>query len=65
MGPRQNILINDGVICKTESINEKLLLGDTILQRVQLYNYLGVIIDDTVTFVNFLKEKCRKVNERK
>ena len=46
MGPKQSILINDGVICKTESIDEKLLLGDTILQRVQSYNYLGVIIDD-------------------
>ena len=28
------------------------------------YNYLGVILDESVSFVKFMKEKCRKINMR-
>ena len=41
-----------------------LVLGDASLERVTSYNYLGVLIDDKLTFNAFLKEKCRKINLR-
>ena len=39
-------------------------LGGVILERVSNYNYLGVILDDTLSFEKFLKEKCKKINMR-
>ena len=34
------------------------------LDVVHSYNYLGVIIDDGLSFEGFLKEKCNKINTR-
>ena len=34
--------------------------GDTTIERVKSYNYLGVSIDEKLTFDMFLKEKCKK-----
>ena len=39
-------------------------LNDVELDCVHSYNYLGVIIDDKLTFGSFLKEKCGRVNQR-
>ena len=39
-------------------------LGGVILERVNSYNYLGVILDDTLIFEKFLKDKCKKINIR-
>ena len=40
------------------------MLNGEILDVVHKYNYLGVIIDDDLTFNSFLTEKCNKVNVR-
>ena len=40
------------------------MLGDVPLDNVEMYNYLGVIIDDNLTFDEFLKQKCNKINQR-
>ena len=40
------------------------LLNGEILDIVHVYNYLGVKIDDKLSFEPFLKEKCNKVNMR-
>ena len=40
------------------------MLGDEKLDTVNNYNYLGVIIDDRLTFEKFLKAKGNKVNSR-
>ena len=37
-------------------------LGGTTLERVTSYNYLGVILDDTLCFEKFMKDKCKKIN---
>ena len=41
-----------------------LVLGDVGLERVTSYNYLGVLMDDKLTFNAFLKDKCKKINLR-
>ena len=38
--------------------------GDEKLDTVNNYNYLGVIIDDRLTFEKILKAKGNKVNSR-
>ena len=42
----------------------KVRLNGELLDTVNNYNYLGVIIDDKLTFESFLKAKCNKVNVR-
>ena len=32
-------------------------LGNTVLEEVEVYNYLGVLIDNRLNFGKFLKEK--------
>ena len=44
-------------------IKNVLLNGET-LDRVYNYNYVGVKIDDKLSFDAFLKEKCNRVNMR-
>ena len=39
-------------------------MGNVTLDNVTNYNYLGVIIDNSLTFSDFLKEKCDKINIR-
>ena len=39
-------------------------MGDTTLDNVAMYCYLGVIIDNALTFNEFLKGKCDKINLR-
>ena len=39
-------------------------MGDTMLDNVAMYSYLGVIIDNALTFNEFLKGKCDKINLR-
>ena len=39
-------------------------MGDAALDNVAMYCYLGVIIDNALTFNEFLKEKCDKINMR-
>ena len=39
-------------------------LGNTVLEEVEVYNYLGVLIDNRINFGKFLKEKCNKINLR-
>ena len=39
-------------------------LGNTVLEEVEVYNYLGVLIDNRLNFGKFLKEKCNKTNLR-
>ena len=39
------------------------MLNGEILDVVHKYNYLGVIIDDDLTFNSFLNEKYDKVNQ--
>ena len=39
-------------------------LGQMTLDNVTSYNYLGVIIDNKLTFNDFLKVKCDKINIR-
>ena len=39
-------------------------LSQMTLDNVTSYNYLGVIIDNKLTFNNFLKVKCDKINIR-
>ena len=39
-------------------------LGNTVLEVVEVYNYLGVLIDNRLNFGKFLKEKCNKINLR-
>ena len=58
------ICINEKIQTQTRSMPVQLKLGETVLERVQSYNYLGVVIDDNITFEKFMKEKCRRVNER-
>ena len=42
----------------------KVSLNNIQLDIVRSYNYLGVIIDDKLTFEDFLKIKCNKTNVR-
>ena len=49
---------------KAVADGNRVLLNGTKLDVVHCYNYLGVIIDDTLTFANFLRDKCNKVNVR-
>ena len=44
--------------------NSKLMLNGEVLDTVHIYNYLGVKLDDKLSFDSFLKEKCNKVNMR-
>ena len=46
------------IYCPTFNLNRERL--DT----VHKYNYLGVHIDDDLTFSSFLKEKCNRVNTK-
>ena len=39
-------------------------LGNTVLEEVEVYNYLGVLIDNRLNFGKFLKENCNKINLR-
>ena len=39
-------------------------MGQVPLGNVTSYTYLGVIIDNNLTFNDFLKEKCDKINIR-
>ena len=43
---------------------ERVTLNGETLDIVTNYNYLGVIIDDGLTFENFLNDKCNKLNAR-
>ena len=43
---------------------QSLTLVDTVLENVKSYNYLGVILHETVSIVKFMKEKCRRMNMR-
>ena len=43
---------------------EKIILNGTQLDTVRNYNYLGVLIDDGMTFDMFLSDKYNKVNMR-
>ena len=43
---------------------DRVFLNGIELDLVHCYNYLGVIIDDTLTFASFLREKCNKINMR-
>ena len=45
-------------------MDESVLLRGTKLDSVHSFNYLDVVIDDKLTFNNFVKEKCNKVNLR-
>ena len=45
-------------VCKAVNLN-----GEA-LDTVRTYNYLGVDIDDCLTFQHFLKQKCNKVNSK-
>ena len=44
--------------------NEHIMLKNEPLDVVHSYDYLGVVIDDDMTFEGFLNEKCKKVNVR-
>ena len=46
------------------SDSPRIVLGDASLEQVPSYNYLGVLLDDKLTFNVFMKEKCRKINMR-
>ena len=48
-------------IVKTE---DRVLLNGTELDIIHCYNYLRIIIDDTLTFARFLKDKGNKMNMR-
>ena len=39
-------------------------LGNTVLEELEVYNYLSVLIDNRLNFGKFLKEKCNKINLR-
>ena len=54
------------IVLPVNAVNNgnRVLLNGTELDIVHCYNYLGVIIDDTLSFTSFLKEKCNKVNAR-
>ena len=54
------------ILCPFNAVkrNDCVLLNDMKLDLVHSYNYLGVIIDDSLTFANFLKEKGNKMNVR-
>ena len=39
-------------------------LGEENLEEVSPYNYLGVMLDNKLSFEKFMKEKCRKINLR-
>ena len=38
-------------------------LNDVILENVDCYNYLGVLIDNNLKFEFFLKNKCKRINQ--
>ena len=48
---------------RAKEVHHVMLNGEP-LDTVRNYNYLGVIIDDCLTFENFLKEKGNKMNAR-
>ena len=54
------------VICPTRrpDICPAVVLNGEKLDTVRKYNYLGVYIDDDLTFESYLNEKCNKVNVR-
>ena len=37
-------------------------MGESALKNVDMYNYLGVVIDKELIFDEFLKQKCKKIN---
>ena len=45
-------------------VNYHIKMGQVTLDNVTSYNYLGVIIDNKLTFNDFLKDKCDKINNR-
>ena len=56
------MLMSPRSVCTTHVQHVK--LGHVTLDNVTSYNYLGVIIDNMLTFNDFLKEKCDKINIR-
>ena len=46
------------------NMNNRIMIGNNILEQVQSYNLLRVIIDDKLVFDKFLKVKCNKINLR-
>ena len=38
--------------------------GDSILQNINTYDYLDVIINNDFLLTGFLKRKCNKINQR-
>ena len=53
-------MILSPIVCGMKNV----LLNGEILDIVHIYNYLGVKIDDKLSFEPFLREKCNKVNMR-
>ena len=49
---------------KNGSVTVNVKMGDIELENVCIYNYLGVMIDNTLSFGEFLKSKCNKINQR-
>ena len=49
---------------KIEEVYPRPMLNGKLLDQVSSYNYLGVSIDENLTFENFLKEKYGKVYSR-
>ena len=67
------LTINTGktkhILCKPRNsplrnIQSSVKMNELPLETVTFYNYLGVIIDENLTFESFVKEKCNKVNLR-
>ena len=50
--------------CQNQCLSPDLSIkiGNISLERVHSYNYLGVILDDALSFEKFMKEKCKRVN---
>ena len=47
-----------------QNVPYQVKMGDSTLQNVNTYNYLGVIIDNELLLTEFLKQKCNKINQR-
>ena len=54
------------IVSPSHSVHDNInvTLNGEHLDLVHNYNYLGVVIDDRLTFVEFLKLKCNKTNVR-
>ena len=52
--------------CFWNAINDKVVLkiGNTLIEEVDTYTYLGVKLDNRLKFDGFLKAKCNKINVR-